>query len=68
MKLEMKVLCCLMTSGLSKNIRCHVCPYPFLCLQVIRSDISPIGDESKYPKTTLKALPLSLERMVECLH
>ena len=32
-------LCCLMTSGLSKNIWCHVWPYYFLFLHIIRSDI-----------------------------
>ena len=35
------VLCCLMTHGLGKDIRCHVHPYSFLWLQVTRSDIRP---------------------------
>ena len=34
-------LCCLMTPGPCKNIWCHVWPYSFLCLQIIRSDIRP---------------------------
>ena len=33
-------LCCLMTSGLSMDIRCHVWPY-FDKVQIIRSDIRP---------------------------
>ena len=35
-------MCCLMTPGLSKDIRCHVWPYFFfLNLQITRSDIRP---------------------------
>ena len=31
------VLCYLMASGLSKDIRCHVQPYSFHCLQITQS-------------------------------
>ena len=34
-------LCCLMTSGLSKDIRCHVWPYFYKQVQISRSDIRP---------------------------
>ena len=30
-----------MTLGLSKDIWCHVWPYPFLCLHITRSDVRP---------------------------
>ena len=32
-------ICCVMTPGLGKDIRCHVWPYSFLCLHITRSDI-----------------------------
>ena len=35
------VLYYLKPPGLSKDIRCHVWSYSFLCLQIIRSDIKP---------------------------
>ena len=34
-------LCCLMTSGFRKDIRCHVWPYFFLNLQTTRLDMRP---------------------------
>ena len=34
-------LCCLMTPGPSKDIRCHVWQYLFLALQITRADIRP---------------------------
>ena len=34
-------LCCLMTPGLSKDIRCHVWPYFYKQVQISRSDIRP---------------------------
>ena len=37
----MPSLCCLLTPGLNKDIRCHVWPYYFLCLQITKSDIGP---------------------------
>ena len=35
------VLYCLMTSGLNKDIQCHVSPYSFPDSQITRSDIRP---------------------------
>ena len=35
-RVRFTVLCCLMTPGLSKDIRCHVWLHPLLCLQITR--------------------------------
>ena len=36
-----RVLCCLLTFGLSKGIQCHAGPHYFLCFQTTRTDIRP---------------------------
>ena len=40
-KVWVRVLCCLMTSSLSKGIRCRVWSYSVSYLQITRSDIRP---------------------------
>ena len=34
-------MCCSTSLNTSKDIRCHVQPYSFLCLHITRSDIRP---------------------------